>query len=53
MCICLMEISIHLAVLNLQCRQRRGGFEGEEGNEVDGDSPGKDILTTEGGEITQ
>lgn len=30
----------------------RGGFEGEQGNEVHGDSPGKDGLATEGNETT-
>lgn len=53
MCIGLMEISLTLAIINSQCRQRKGGFQGQEGNEMNEDSLGKDNSATEGSEIAQ
>lgn len=48
MCICLMEISMTLAIVNSQSRQRKGGFQEQEGNEMNEDSLSKDNSATEG-----
>lgn len=42
-----------LAIINSQCRQRKGGFQEQEGNEMNEDSLGKDNSATEGSEIAQ